>query len=434
VNDLFNRRQASAVIAASAAAPLLHAAPATGVKHVPWSRQAAIYEVNLRQFTPEGTLRAFEAHLPRLRKLGVGIVWLMPLQPIGVKNRKGTLGSYYAIRDYTAVNPEFGTLDDLKRVVRRAHALGMKVILDWVANHTAWDHAWTTEHPERYKKNAQGEIYPVTFTPESGPVERWDDVVGLDYNDRGLWDAMAQAMLLWLREADLDGFRCDVAGLVPTPFWEHLRPRLDAVKPVFMLAESDKPELHAKAFDMTYDWALYDTLRSIAQGKAGAADLRAWWTKRQDKYPTDAIGMNFTGNHDSNSWAGSDAEFYGSPAAFKAMAVLAATLPGMPLIYGGQESYFEKRLQFFEKDPIVWGDYSLAGFYSRLLALKKRHPALANGPGGSLQIEDGGNDAVFSFTRRSGGRRLRVTVNMSGESQAIAGGDSLAAWAWRIAA
>ena len=433
MDDLYTRRQAGAVMLAGAATPLLHAAPAAGVTHVPWSRQASIYEVNLRQFTPEGTLRAFEAQLPRLQRLGVGIVWLMPLQPIGVKNRKGLLGSYYAIRDYTAVNPEFGTLDDCKRVVRRAHALGLKVILDWVANHTAWDHPWTTEHPERYKKNAQGEIYPVTFTPEGGPVESWDDVVGLDYADRGLWDAMAEAMLFWLRECDLDGFRCDVAGLVPTPFWDHLRPRLEAVKPVFMLAESDQPELHAKAFDMSYDWALYETLKKIAQGQAGAAELRSWWTKRQDKYPADAIGMNFTGNHDTNSWAGSDAELYGSQAAFKAMAVLAATLPGMPLVYGGQESFFGKRLQFFEKDPIAWGSYPLAAFYTRLLALQKRHPALAHGPGGSLQIEDGGNPALFSFTRRGGGRRLRVTVNLSGQRQTAADGTRLAAWDWRIA-
>jgi len=199
-----------------------------------------------------------------------------------------------------------------------------------------------------------------------------------------------------------------------------------------MLAESDQPELHARAFDMTYDWALHDTLKKIARGQAGAAALRAWWQQRRERYPADAIGMNFTGNHDTNSWDGSDADFFGGLPAFQAMAVLAATLPGMPLIYGGQESYFEKRLQFFEKDPIVWNGYRLAGFYARLMALKRGHPALANGAGGEFVIADGDNDAVFGFTRRRAGRRIEVTVNLSGQTQATPGGKPLAPWAWEI--
>ena len=213
---------------------LQHTMTATppGFAHVPWSHQASIYEVNVRQYTPEGTFSAFEAHLPRLAAMGVGILWFMPIQPIGVQNRKGGLGSYYSIRDYTAVNPEFGTLADFQRLVQRAHALGMKVILDWVANHTAWDHTWVTQHPDWYKKDASGKIHAYTYraSPEAEP-EYWTDVVGLDYRAPALWPAMTEAMAFWLREADIDGFRCDVAGLVPMDFWNEARPALDRIKP-----------------------------------------------------------------------------------------------------------------------------------------------------------------------------------------------------------
>ncbi len=407
------------------------------IDHVPWSRNAAIYEVNIRQFTPEGTLAAFEAHLPRLAQMGVGILWLMPIQPIGAKNRKGRLGSYYSIADYTAVNPEFGTLADFQRMVAGAHALGMKVILDWVANHTAWDHPWVVQHRQRYKLDAQGEVFAVTFRAGTPDVEYWTDVVGLDYAEPSLWPAMTDAMAYWLREADIDGFRCDVASLVPTPFWEQARAALNRIKPVFMLAESDAVDLHAEAFDMTYDWDLHDQLRAIAKGRADARALRDWWQRRQAKYPADAYRMNFTGNHDSNSWHGSDSEFYGEVDCFKAMAVLAATLPGMPLIYGGQESFYAKRLQFFERDLIDWRGYPLAGFYAELLVLKTKHAALAHGQaGGSPQWVDTGNDQVLVFERRQGTDAVRVAVNLGPQAQAWRGMDgetgSLAPWSWRI--
>jgi glycosidase len=440
--NTLNRRQAGLLVAGSMATPAAFATePAsTGPRHVPWSRNASIYEVNIRQFTPEGTLRAFEAQLPRIAKLGVGIVWLMPLQPIGIKNRKGSLGSYYSIRDYTAVNPEFGTLGDLQRVVARAHALGMKVILDWVANHTAWDHPWITQHPDWYVKDAKGEIGPFSHVWTPGqPPDVWEDVVGLDYGNKALWPVMIDAMRFWMRETGLDGFRCDVAGLVPTPFWEAARAALDRIKPVFMLAESDNADLHDKAFDMTYDWGLYDALKKIAQGKADTAAIREWWAKRQKKFSSDAYGMNFTGNHDTNSWDGTDAEFYGSRAAFKAMAVAAATLPGMPLVYGGQESFFENRLKFFEKDPINWTNYEMAGLYAELLALKRRTPAMANGnAGGSLNFIETGSPTVLAFSRQRGASQLTVAINMSARPQnfSMAGGaqQTLAAWAWTIAA
>lgn len=414
---------------------------APGFRHVDWSHQASLYEVNVRQFTPEGTLAAFEAHLPRLAQMGVDALWFMPIQPIGLKNRKGGQGSYYSIRDYTAVNPEFGTLADFRRVVAKAHALGMKVLLDWVANHTAWDHPWVTSHKARYKLNARGEVYSVTFRAGTPHVEYWTDVVGLDYLGPGaqadLWPAMTEALAFWLREADIDGFRCDVASLVPTPFWEQARVTLDSIKPVFMLAESDAVDLHRSAFDMTYDWDLHDQLRAIAQGRADAKALRSWWDRRQAKYPADAYRMNFTGNHDSNSWHGSDAEFYGRVECAKAMAVLAATLPGLPLVYGGQEAFYEKRLQFFERDPIAWKDLPLAGFYAELLALKKAQPALGNGQhGGGLQWHETASEQVVAYTRQRGASRVHVLVNLSARPQPTAkpgaGPATLPPWGWTI--
>ena len=412
-----------------------------GFAHVPWSRQASIYAVNVRQFTTEGTLSAFEAHLPRLQAMGVGILWFMPIQPIGVKNRKGGQGSYYSIRDYTAVNPEFGTLTNFQRVVHKAHSLGMKVILDWVANHTAWDHPWVSSHPRRYKLNGQGEVFAVTFRASTPDVEYWTDVVGLDYTAAGaqqdLWPAMTEAMAFWLRQADVDGFRCDVASLVPTPFWERTRVQLERIKPVFMLAESDAVDLHAKAFDMSYDWDLFDQLRAIAKGQADASALQAWWARRQAKYPADAYRMNFTGNHDSNSWHGSCKEFYGHPDCFKAMAVLTATLPGMPLVYGGQESFLDKRLAFFEKDPIVWRNYPLASFFAQLLALKRDHPALANGQtGGALQWLQTGQAQVVGLRRQSAGRQLDVFANLGANEQTFMAQDGtpqrLPGWGWQM--
>ncbi len=404
--------------------------------HIAWSRQASLYEVNVRQYTPTGTFAAFAEHLPRLAAMGVDILWFMPIQPIGVKHRKGSLGSYYAIRDYTAVNPEFGTLDDFRRVVTAAHALGMKVILDWVANHTAWDHRWVTQHPEWYQRNAQGEIHAYTYraAPDAQP-EYWTDVVGLDYGRPTLWLAMTDAMLFWLHEADIDGFRCDVASLVPTPFWEQARVALERVKPVFMLAESDAPDLHRRAFDMGYDWDLFDTLKRMAQGRAGVPELQAWWQRRCATYPADAYGMNFTANHDSNSWHGSDLDFFGP--AFQAMAVVAATLPGMALVYGGQEGVLDRRLAFFEKDAIAWKGWPLQDFYTGLLQLRRSHPALANGEaGGPLHWLDGGHPQLLRYAREREGRRVEVAVNLGAQPQRLAlpgrPVQDLGPWAWRI--
>ncbi len=399
--------------------------------HLAWTRNANIYEVNIRQFTPEGTISAFEKHLPRLHKMGVKILWVMPVQPIGVKERKGTMGSYYSIRDYKSVNPEFGTQADFNRMVKTAHKLGMKVILDWVANHTAWDNVWAVSHPEWYKRNAKGALTSYEFD-NGREIEYWTDVIGLDYRQPALWDAMIDAMKYWVKTADIDGFRCDVASLVPTPFWLRARAELDAIKPMFMLAESNDPAIHA-AFDMTYDWKLFDTFADIAQGKADARALDTWLQTGQNGFPDDAYRMNFTSNHDVNSWRWSDTELYSEK--FRAFAVLAAMLPGMPLIYGGQEAGLDKRIAFFEKDAVDWKSYSNAAFYTRLLALKARHPALANGAsGGAVARIVTDDDQVFAFRRERGSDRISIAVNLSAKPKRVHGfSKPIAPWDFAIA-
>ena len=406
--------------------------PAAEMAHVAWSRQVSIYQVNLRQYTPEGTIKAFAAQLPRLKKMGVELIWLMPLQPIGKLNRKGSLGSYYSISDYRAVNPEFGSLGDARQLIEQAHGLGIKVILVWVANHSAWDHPWTHCHKDWYKQDAKGEIFPVTFN--SGPEpEYWTDVVGLDYENPALREAMIAEMAFWVREVNIDGFRCDVASLLPTDFWEQARRELDAIKPMFMLAESDQADLHRAAFDMRYGWDLADLMKAIGKGHAGAKELRDWVGK-ESAYPGHAYRMNFTSNHDFNSWHGTDAELYGE--AYQALAVLSFTLPGMPLIYGGQEARLTRRLEFFEKDPIDWKTLELEAFYSGLLALKQNNAALANGQyGAPVLLLDAGNQQLFAFSRQLGSNKVTVAVNLSNQAQTFqlnGRPQQLPAWQWQV--
>lgn len=417
--------------ATSLALPTMSATAAADMPHLPWSRQAVIYQVNVRQYSQAGTLKAVQADLPRLKELGVDVLWLMPVQPIGKLNRKGTLGSYYSISDYTAVNPEFGTLADAKALVAAAHGLGFKVLLDWVANHTAWDHPWATAHKDWFKLNAKGEVYPVTFNEGQPSEEHWDDVIALDYKSEGLREAMIDAMKFWVREVGLDGFRCDVASLVPTDFWVRARRALDAIKPMFMLAESDAVDLHTSgAFDMTYSWDLADQVfKKIGKGEAGAPLLKAWLAKQPAGYPAHAYRMRFTSNHDFNSWHGTDAELYGD--AYPVLAVLTFTLPGMPLIYNGQEARLDKRLAFFEKDPIAWKGYELTGFYQQLTALKHRRTALAAGQyGGPVRLLEAPADVV-AFERRLGSDVVRVVVNLSGAEQTWQG-NKLAPWGWKL--
>lgn len=408
----------------------------TQVRHPAWSKSATIYEVNIRQYTPQGTFRAFEPHLPRLRRMGVDILWIMPINPISKKLRKGTLGSYYAVSDYTAINPEYGTLDDFKHLVASAHKLGFKVIVDWVANHTGWDNVWVDQHPDWYKRNAAGELEGYNYTDLStGKKEVWADVIGLDYAKPAVRQGMIAAMSYWVKAADIDGFRCDVAWTLPVEFWDEARAQLDAIKPVFLLAEADTPELQRRAFDMTYDWTLYHKLIDIARGKADARDLARLYTDPPRRYPAGAYRMTFTSNHDENSWNGTDRELYGDGA--DVMTVLAATLPGMPLVYSGQEAGFDRRLKFFDKDRIDWGSYRRAGLYQQLFALKKRHPALMNGyESGNLQLIHTGNANVFAFRRVTKRDRVTVVANLSARpAQVTLPGSKpvqLDGWGWSI--
>jgi len=408
----------------------------TEVHHPAWAERASIYEVNIRQYTPQGTIRAFEPNLPRLRRMGVDILWIMPVNPISMSHRKGRLGSYYAVHDYKAVNPEFGSMEDFQHLVKAAHALGMKVILDWVANHTGWDHVWITQHPDWYQKTDRGGIGPYTYVdPDDHHVETWDDVVGLDYRVPALWDGMIDAMSWWVKVADIDGFRCDVAVRVPTPFWERARRTLEQIKPVFLLAEGDDPGEQLRAFDMSYDWGLYHLMRKVAHGEAPPSALADYYRTPPRLFPAGAYRMTLTSDHDENSWAGTDRELYGDAA--PAMAVLAATLPGMPLIYSGQEAGLDKRLAFFDRDTIDWTSRDRTAFYARLLDLKHRTPALWNGAdGGDLEILEVGSDKVFAFQRTRGPSRVRVLVNLSATPQPVSGhgitAETIEPWGYRI--
>ncbi len=390
--------------------------------HNEWTRNATIYEVNLRQYTPEGTFKAFQQHLPRLKKMGVDILWLMPVNPIGVKNRKGSLGSYYAVKDYLAVNPEFGTMADLKELVKKAHELGMYVIIDWVANHTAWDNNLITEHPEWYKKDSTGKIIP--------PVPDWTDVAGLDYTKPGLRKYMTDALCFWVKEANIDGFRCDVAGMLPVSFWNQAMPEVRKIKSIFTLAEWETPEMHDTAFDATYSWDLYKLGNDIAQGKATANKIDSNYKIETKKYPADAYRMRFTTNHDENSWNGSEYKRLG-PAA-QAFAVLFFTFPGFPLIYTGQESAMSKSLRFFDKDTVNWGTFPLEGFYTTLCSLKKSNKALLNGDAGGplVKVRNDQEKSVYSFTREKDGNKILVILNLSSKPCNVKFPDGLPAENW----
>lgn len=371
-----------------------------------WAHDASIYEVNIRQYTPEGTIKAFTQHLDRLQKLGVEILWIMPVQPIGVEKRKGELGSYYSISDYTAVNPNFGTVADFKNMVQEAHKRGMKVILDWVANHTAFDHHWTEEHPDWYTRDSLGNIV--------SPVEDWSDVADLNYDAEGMQEAMQEEMLWWVNECDIDGFRCDVAMMVPMAFWNDTRARLDSVKPVFMLAEAEGPEFHNQAFDMTYGWEFHHIMNEVAKGEKTVSAFEEYRAKIDSLYQPEDIHMYFTTNHDENSWNGTVFERMG--ANHKNFFVLAATFKsGMPLIYSGQEAGLKHRLSFFGKDSIDWSNQELKDFYEKVIALKSQHPALANGEAeGSFEelLRLDANE-IYAYKRVKGDEELWVFLNFS---------------------
>jgi glycosidase len=386
--------------------------PYVRIQHPAWSRNASIYELNTRQFTPEGTFRAAEAHLPRLKKLGVDIIWLMPIHPIGEKNRKGELGSPYSVQDYLGVNPEFGKLDDLRHFVSAAHKLGLYVILDWVANHTAWDNPLVDEHPEWYDRDWKGDFRPT-------PWQDWSDIIDLDYSNPGLRKYMTDAMKYWVREADIDGYRCDVAGYVPVDFWNNLRRELDQIKPVFMLAEWESRDLHAEAFDMSYGWSWHSAMHGIARGEADTGSLVHYYSSNESAFPRDAYRMVFVSNHDKNSWEGTQFEMFGD--SLEAAITLSVIGEGMPLIYGGQEAGNPRRLAFFEKDTIDWKAHPVGELYRKLLALKKKNTALWNGQWGAtmIPVPNSVPGKVFSFVRQNENDKVFAIFNFSAKTQSV---------------
>ncbi|HEY5552934.1 MAG TPA: alpha-amylase family glycosyl hydrolase [Opitutaceae bacterium] len=375
-----------------------------GLEAPAWVRDRVVYEVNVRQFSEAGTFAAVEADLPRIRELGIGVLWFMPIHPIGAVNRKGPLGSYYSVADYRGVNPEFGTHEDFARLVNAAHAAGFKVILDWVANHTAWDHPWTKEQPEFYAKGEDG-----NFVPPYG--FDWTDVIQLDYTNRDLWNAMIEDMAFWVQTADVDGFRCDYAKGVPTAFWDEASTHLRAIKPdLFMLAESEMPQHHLAAFHASYTFSMMHVFNDVAAGKVPVSKIYDELTRNRVRFPTGTAFFRYTTNHDENSWQGTVFERLGD--GLEAFAVLSFVLDGVPLIYNGQEAGLDKRLEFFERDPIAWRPHPLARFYKTLCSLKENHPALRTGAQ-MRRIATTAHESIYAVMRTTDAGKVVAICNLT---------------------
>ncbi len=372
------------------------------VRSADWVLDAVIYEIYPRSFSKEGSLRAIEQRLPELKALGVTVLWLMPIHPVGEVNRKGTLGSPYAVRDYYAVNPEFGSMEDMRSLVAATHRHGMRIIIDLVANHTAWDNPLITEHPEWYTKNSAGQIIP--------PNADWHDVADLDYAQPGLRKWMKDMLLFWVRDVGIDGFRCDVAEMVPHDFWVEAIRALRAVKPVMMLAEGAEPELHIDAFDITYAWNTYDILRPLFRGEVNSADVLSTLQREQWRYPRRAPRLRFSSNHDKDMYDAPAAAWFGAEQA-RAAAVLVSLLPGIPLLYNGQEVGNTTPLQLFEKVPIDWSrdEHGFRQLYTTLFELRRRHPALRRGELRMLRAHEA--DALVAYARELHGDGVLVLVN-----------------------
>lgn len=382
-----------------------------------WYKNAVIYEVNVRHYTPEGTLKAFATHLPRLKELGVDVLWLMPIYPISKVKRKGIVGSPYAVHDYKAVNPDFGTTQDLDQVIQQAHQLGMKVILDFVPNHTGWDHVWMSQHKDWYTTSQDTICHP---RDNEGKPTDWYDVADLNYDNREMRAAMLDAMKYWVKEHDIDGYRMDVAGFVPNDFWEEVRPALQSIKPILMLAEwEDVPQHFESCFEINYGWAFHKLLNNIAQGKSKAADLTAHYTAVKAKFPADAAQLLFITNHDENTWNGTEFKRMGK--AVDAMAALTFTYEGVPLIYSGQEMENKKQLPLFEKDVIDYPKLNAnkQWFYQKLTALKHRNSALWNSTNGAavepLNMEDA-TGQVYAFKRQKEANKVIAMYNFGAKN------------------
>ena len=374
-----------------------------------WKHDTNIYEVNVRQYTKEGTFRAFEKEMPRLKEMGVKTLWFMPITPISQKVKKGSMGSQYAAHDYVSINPEFGNLEDFKHLVDEAHKMGFNVIIDWVANHTGWDHVWTVSHPDYYLHDEDGK-----FHIASG----MDDIIELDYKNPAMRQAMIDAMKFWVKETNIDGFRCDLASWVEVDFWEQARPEVEKIKPLFFIGEFDEldnPE-YGKVFDASYSWTWMHKTADYYKKDLPLSELKNLLIKYS------AIGDHsmrawFTSNHDENTWNGTEYEKYGVIA--KPMAVFSATWNGVPLLYSGQELPNMKRLEFFEKDVINWnGNNEMASFYKTLLHLKSSNPALRGGDANvtTYLLKTSADDKILAYVRKNGKDEVLVVLNMSKEA------------------
>ena len=378
--------------------------------HPAWSSQSNIYEVNLRQYSKSGSIKDFQKHLPRLKNMGIEILWFMPITPIGIEGRKmneSELGSYYSVRNYKEINPEFGTMADWKALVKEAHSMGFKIITDWVANHSSPDNVWIKAHPDFYAKDKEGKMI-AQFD--------WTDTRKLNYDNRELRDSMIDVMKFWVRETDIDGFRCDVAEEVPVDFWKECISSLKKIKNVFMLAEGEKPELHVAGFDETYAWSVMNAMTDVYKQKRNLSHLDSIIIRNIQIFPKNAYRLYFTTNHDENSWNGTEFEKYGD--AYKAFAVLTQTMyQSVPLIYSGQEVPNKKRLKFFIKDPIEWGTkFEMAPFYKTLLSLRKSNFALT-ADASYKKISTANDVAIFAYLREKQGRKVAVVLNLSNQPQ-----------------
>lgn len=372
---------------------------------VDWCHNTNIYEVNLRQYTREGTFNAFSKELFRLKDMGVETLWFMPITPIAIKRRLGTLGSYYACSDYTNTNPEFGTIEDFKNLVKTAHQMGFKVLIDWVANHTGYDHIWTKKNPDFYKKNDTGNFYD---------AHGWEDVIDLNYDNYQMRSAMIDAMHFWVTECNIDGFRCDMANLVPLDFWKEARMHLDAQKKLFWLAECEEPAYHS-VFDTTYAWKLLHTMEAYWRKEISIRQIENILGFYNINFPAYVFHLFFTSNHDENSHSGSEYERIGD--AVKVFAILICTWhSSIPLIYSGQEAANKKRLSFFDKDVIDWNNhYPLHDFYKTLFQLRKTNPALGttDEKSATIRIITDTDDKLFGFLRKNKDNEVLIFLNLS---------------------
>ena len=369
-----------------------------------WVRDGVVYEIYPRAFSASGDFKGITAQLDRLKELGVTILWLMPIHPIGQEKKKGSIGSPYAVRDYYAINPAYGTVTDLKNLVREAHLRGLKVIIDIVANHTSWDSV-LMKHPEFYKRDASGKItYPYD----------WYDIAALDYSNQKLRRYMIDMLKYWVREFDLDGFRCDVAGELPTDFWEAARAELDQVKPdIFLLAEAHKPDLLVRAFEADYSWPVHSALTEVLQGRRPATAIRDQWEREERQWPRGALHLRFIDNHDERRAIAR----FGEPATL-AGAALMLTLDGVPLLYNGMEvgdTTESGAPALFERLPIFWPIAErrpeFPRFYKEMLALRHKSTALSRG---SLKwLGNSGESHVVTFLRRSPREEMLVVINFS---------------------